>query len=926
MGGDGVIRSWTNEGCYATRDGKDAGTKYTAKIWDIEAFRDWGDVARRWADKLINMEIGVGKKVFASYGYQVPGVKSAVEVCFRTASCDPQRTGWKDEGCELIYIDGKARFGHRYYTKLTLSSGVDYVHAANAYAPTMVGKTLYNRTIIKAQGDGKFDGSYVIVWTADPACSPTWTDEGCERIAHLTTGRFVGHRYVTQLKLPSGTDHLQAAKDFSATMKNQIVNNQRVYVTLGERGLVGGSFVVVWTIDDGCASTPFGWQDQGCELVTHDNKQVVGRRYDTQLRLASGDDYVQAADAYAPTMIGQTIKNQTVFKARRQEKLAVGSFVEAWTRDVGCDPTPIGDWTDQGCVVTPDNNAIAGHKYYVKLRLTPGVDWKSAADEYAKAQIGELVKGKKVFAARGEEQKNIGSFVAVWTTDSSCDAQKTTYIDEGCEVIVIDGKSLVGHRYYTQLKLGSGVDYVTAANAYALTLPGKKTFNTQAILKAQGDGKPGIGSYVILWTKDIGCDPKPKGEWKDQGCVVTPDKKDAGHKYYVQLDLTYGVDWKIAAVEYAKTLIGKLVGGKTVFAAQGEEQKDIGSFVAVWTRDSSCDPKPKGEWIDEGCGLVPDTGKFGHQYYVQLDLAADVDWGIAAKKYALEMIGKTVGGKIVFAAMGEEKLFIGSYVTVWTNITDPGLCDIKPKNGWVAKGCELSTNKQQMGRAYYAQLQVPYRDGWEEAAKQYAIDIIGETVEGEVVFDAVGREGLGSYVDVWTTSATCDVVWDAPVTGCDGFGSEVTIQKCNAWVNNDPLSCQNSPNLPLPVEGGTNTWIACGIGSSPGGIAPGDAAVLCDGISDTFSCVAAKNCFVVTKRTEDEKCENLIQKGLGALGGIGKIVLYVVGGVISASILLFLSRFVFRLLRARQRARTGRTGTTGKTGSNPDDITITIHK
>ena len=96
-------------------------------------------------------------------------------------------------------------------------------------------------------------------------------------------------------------------------------------------------------------------------------------------------------------------------------------------------------------------------------------------------------------------------------------------------------------------------------------------------------------------------------------------------------------------------------------------------------------------------------------------------------------------------------------------------------------------------------------------------------------------------------------VWDSPVTGCDGASNVLTIQKCNSWVNNDPNSCKS--NKPDNIV----RWISCDVGSSPGGIAPGDGAKLCDSLSsgpDDFTCSMAKNCFAVTKMDKSKDCGN----------------------------------------------------------------------
>lgn len=107
--------------------------------------------------------------------------------------------------------------------------------------------------------------------------------------------------------------------------------------------------------------------------------------------------------------------------------------------------------------------------------------------------------------------------------------------------------------------------------------------------------------------------------------------------------------------------------------------------------------------------------------------------------------------------------------------------------------------------------------------------------------------------------------WDAPVSGCDGVGSKLTIQKCNNWPNNDPSFCKKSKNKPNNIV----KWINCGIGSSPGGIAPGDKATACSPLSkgqDDFPCIWGQNCFAVTNQVSDSSCKNsLLSNPVGAI-------------------------------------------------------------
>ena len=131
-----------------------------------------------------------------------------------------------------------------------------------------------------------------------------------------------------------------------------------------------------------------------------------------------------------------------------------------------------------------------------------------------------------------------------------------------------------------------------------------------------------------------------------------------------------------------------------------------------------------------------------------------------------------------------------------------------------------------------------------------------------------------------------DVNWDSPITGCDGTGNKLTIQKCNNWVDNNPRSCFDSDSKPSGIV----NWINCGIGSSPGGIAPGDKATFCSPLSkdaNDFTCVGGQNCFAVTSNTRDTSCENIFQIGsdyISKLKQNAKIVI----GIILIFIVLYM--------------------------------------
>lgn len=225
-------------------------------------------------------------------------------------------------------------------------------------------------------------------------------------------------------------------------------------------------------------------------------------------------------------------------------------------------------------------------------------------------------------------------------------------------------------------------------------------------------------------------------------------------------------------------------------------------------------------------------------------------------------------------------------------------CTPYPK-GWADGNCQTSTSKKIPSHHWWTQLAVGNQD-WQQTADSYAKNIIGKTINNQIVIDALGRKDFtGAYVDIWTKDTNCDVKWDDVVSGCDGAGSKLSIQKCNNWIGSKELplgdanSCLNSPSAPKIVK-----WINCAIGSSPGGIAPGDTAKACSPLSSgptDFGCMGGQNCFAVTNFKTDNTCPNtLLSNPVGAISdslssALGKEL----GGLKSMVIsIIFLSIFL----------------------------------
>jgi hypothetical protein len=76
--------------------------------------------------------------------------------------------------------------------------------------------------------------------------------------------------------------------------------------------------------------------------------------------------------------------------------------------------------------------------------------------------------------------------------------------------------------------------------------------------------------------------------------------------------------------------------------------------------------------------------------------------------------------------------------------------------------------------------------------------------------------------------------------GAWGFGT-VGFRKCDDW--NNPSDCSTEANnTNLPQRG----WIKCALGSSPGGVEPGNTATVCSPLSLENSCTSGQNCYLVT--------------------------------------------------------------------------------
>ena len=174
---------------------------------------------------------------------------------------------------------------------------------------------------------------------------------------------------------------------------------------------------------------------------------------------------------------------------------------------------------------------------------------------------------------------------------------------------------------------------------------------------------------------------------------------------------------------------------------------------------------------------------------------------------------------------------VGNKITIqkcddWVN-ADPNSCNTsptKPSNTIKWSKCAIGSSPGGIQPGHSALLCSPLSD----------------------TFNCVGGQNCFAV----TSFVPADVTWRSPVSGCDGTGNKITIQKCDDWVNRDPNSCNNSPTKPSR----TKKWINCGLGSSPGGIYPGEGARACSPISDNFDCLWGQNCYAITDFKEDVSC------------------------------------------------------------------------
>jgi hypothetical protein len=157
--------------------------------------------------------------------------------------------------------------------------------------------------------------------------------------------------------------------------------------------------------------------------------------------------------------------------------------------------------------------------------------------------------------------------------------------------------------------------------------------------------------------------------------------------------------------------------------------------------------------------------------------------------------------------------------------------------------------------------------GWEKACEWWntnKVPVKGKPFEGGNVADkkCIKNNGIYSVVDL-DGDEKCLPKWDAPVKGCDSEGQTMSVQKCIKWpkIGKDLIAhanvCKDASNKPKDIVG----WIKCGVGSSPGGHAKGDGAILCSPMSksaDSFGCADVENCFAINSvELDSENCPHI---------------------------------------------------------------------
>ena len=269
------------------------------------------------------------------------------------------------------------------------------------------------------------------------------------------------------------------------------------------------------------------------------------------------------------------------------------------------------------------------------------------------------------------------------------------------------------------------------------------------------------------------------------------------------------------------------------------EYKDHGT----WNFSLKCaNPEWMGEWIDDGC--FPEGRKFARRVN-----AFTFDWNNAGN-YLLNSV-QEISGKTVISKGLDNREVGGMWVYAYVN---DSACDVKwdsAVSGKDGNGSKITIQK--CNDWLKNDPKSCFKSKTKPDAKHWIACAIGSSPGGIAPGDTAGA---CSPISKDANDFTClggqncfavtdiDVTWDAPVSGKDGNGSKITIQKCNDWINKDPKSCLTSKTKPKAKH-----WIPCAIGSSPGGIAPGDTAGACSPISkngDDFNCLGGQNCFAVT--------------------------------------------------------------------------------
>ncbi len=390
----------------------------------------------------------------------------------------------------------------------------------------------------------------------------------------------------------------------------------------------------------------------------------------------------------------------------------------------------------------------------------------------------------------------------------------------------------------------------------------------------------------------------PIGNYNDDGCT------GPGVRHmWAKLSVPTGIDWATAANTFAARIKGQKINNLTVINATGRADS-TGAYVDVYLQDPSCDVK----WSGPVTGLDANGSRITIQKcdnWVNNDPKSCLNSPTSPKpeKWITCALGSSPGG-----------IYPGESASACSPVSS-GPTDFPctlAQNCYAVDSIDVRWSEPVSGRdGDGSNITIQKCDGWVANDPKSCLNSPTSPKPERWISCALGSSPGGIYpgqsagacspVSSGPTDFPCmlgqncyavnkiDVNWDPPASGCDSAGNNLTIQKCENWVANDPKSCLTSPTAPKALK-----WISCALGSSPGGIAPGDGATVCGNLSSgpqDFPCAIGQNCFAVTAATPDSNCTPSFFNNPFAF--LGKYKWEIIGGLVLLIVLIILGFVIY---------------------------------